>query len=80
MFACYSNHINNAPESTMNYAQAQYSTDSGKADILNYLLAGKHDDADIKIAACYMSKSLRVGTMRGCVALVKAAIATKEAK
>ena len=62
----------------MNYAQAQYSTESGKALILSHFLTGKHDDADIRVAACYMCRSLKIGTMQECKTLVKAAIESKK--
>jgi hypothetical protein len=64
----------------MNYAQAQYSTDSGKSLILSHMLAGTHDKQDVRSAAQYLCKTLRVGNMRECTELVLAAIEFESAR
>jgi len=60
------------------YAEAQYSTESAKEMIRSKFLpvAGPagYSAEDIECAAKYMSKSLRIGGLKACRALVLEAI------
>ena len=56
------------------YTEAQYSTPAAMQMIRENFLAGRTDKESIEAAARYMSKTLRIGGLRVCRALVAGAV------
>ena len=55
------------------YTEAQYSTPSGMAFILDQMGPGR-DQSDIECMAIYLSRTLKVGGLKDCRALVVGAL------
>lgn len=56
------------------YTEAQYSTPDAMQMIRDKFLGNRYDSESIEAAAHYMSKTLRIGGLRDCRALVLGAI------
>ncbi len=58
------------------YTEAQYSTPEAMAMILRWIDTPTPDNSDIERVAVYLSKTLRVGGIKVCRALVVGAISS----
>jgi hypothetical protein len=56
------------------YTEAQYSTPAAY-EMIKRWLNNDHSNESVEIVARYMSKSLRIGNLRVCRALIRAALA-----
>lgn len=56
------------------YTEAQYSTPSAMQMILDKFIGERRDEESIEAAARYMNRTLRIGGIRVCRALVRGAL------